>query len=97
MDPIEVMCATCKAQRNERCVSNRGARRLPHLKNGLPAFHKARERLAKVAGRPCPVEDCRADVGQPCVHVIGPDSLRGTPKAEVHFRRAYPSAERGSK
>lgn len=95
MDPIEVMCTTCKAQPNEPCVTPvlHSVRHMrPYLKRGFPAFHRPRERLARVAGRPCPVPACAADVGQPCVHVIGPDSMRGTPKPDVHFRRAHPGA-----
>ena len=83
-EPIDVACLRCGAAAGSVCTSNSEYGAVP-----FPAMHSARIKLATVAHGECPVSDCAAGVGQPCVRVIGPMDARGIPQRAIHYRREY--------
>ena len=86
-DPIDVPCLRCGAQAGSVCASNDKTSPRP-----FPLTHSQRRKLAKVAHQTCPVEDCAADAGQPCIRVTGPCDDIGTPQPAVHYRREHGAA-----
>ena len=83
-EPIDVACLRCGAAPGSVCTSTHKTRSDP-----FPQMHAVRVKLASVAHCKCPVEDCSAGVGQPCMRVTGPSDERGTPQRAVHYRREH--------
>ena len=76
-EPIDVACLRCGAVAGSVCASTHKTGPQP-----FPQMHAVRIKLATVAHRECPVSDCAAGVGQPCVRVIGPVDARGIPNRQ---------------
>ena len=83
-EPIDVACLRCGAVAGSVCASTHKTGPQP-----FPQMHAVRIKLATVAHRECPVSDCAAGVGQPCVRVIGPVDARGIPQPAIHYRREH--------
>ena len=83
-EPIDVACLRCGAAAGSVCTTNYKSGTGPY-----PSMHAVRTNLATVAHRECPVSDCAAGLGQPCVRVIGPMDARGIPQRAIHYRREY--------
>ncbi len=86
-DPIDAPGPRPTAQAGSVCTSNDKTGPRP-----FPQMHSQRRKLAKVAHQTCPVADCAADAGQPCIRVTGPCDDIGTPQPAVHYRREHGAA-----
>ena len=60
----------------------------PTTGTGDPSMHPAQ--IWPRRPPECPVSDCAAGLGQPCVRVIGPMDARGIPQRAIHYRARKP-------